>query len=666
MFYNKKRSIFAHSTKTKIILIMKKILLFIAALIFCGTTQAQEYHWTYDYHQWENACPMIAVVYLNGEVLASGNYEVAAFVGDEVRGTEYLLEVDPTFYPGVYFAWYGISFTDNNETVTFKLYDHATGTEYTNCSSTLLTNQNGYGEEDDPFIIEFTEETPSNYGPEYPWTVIGGFENYMYIEAQIQINGVPVTNTNWEVGAFCGDECRGLGDADNWWISPVDQSNILEIVVGGSTGDVINFYLYDVTNQEVFHGVCNETLDWEDDDIGDMFDPYVINFTTSAAPTIPLTITGWSEYEGEWEDDNNRGGYHLIATPVDGLNPTEVVNMVNNSYDLYTFDQMGDGEGNEWINCKPLTSDFKLSMGTGYLYATKETVTLEFTGEPMTDDYEVTLTKGESENWQGWNLVGNSFTQAINVERPFYKMNERGDGFVTSNNGGEVNAMEGFFVEASVDGEVMTFSLATGIKDKPALAVTLRSGNQDVDNAIVNFEQSLQLHKLQFRQGSSQIYITMDDQDYAVVNAESMGELPISFKAEKSGSYTLSFNAEGVSFSYLHLIDNMTGADVNLLNTSNYSFDASTSDYASRFLLVFSTSCSINGDNFSFVNGSGNLCIFGIEGEATLQVFDAMGRMLSSEQFSGSYEKQLNAAPGVYMLRLTNGNNVKVQKMVVR
>ena len=68
---------------------------------------------------------------------------------------------------------------------------------------------------------------------------------------------------------------------------------------------------------------------------------------------------------------------------------------------------------------------------------------------------------------------------------------------------------------------------------------------------------------------------------------------------------------------------------------------------------------------FGFINDSGSFYIFGIEGEATLQVIDVMGRILSSESFSGSYEKHLNVVPGVYTLRLINGNNVKVRKIVI-
>ena len=71
-------------------------------------------------------------------------------------------------------------------------------------------------------------------------------------------------------------------------------------------------------------------------------------------------------------------------------------------------------------------------------------------------------------------------------------------------------------------------------------------------------------------------------------------------------------------------------------------------------------------ETFGFINSLGNFCIFGIEGESILQVIDMHGRVLSSDTFSGSFNKKLNVASGVYVLRLINGNDVKVQKIVVR
>ena len=119
-----------------------------------------------------------------------------------------------------------------------------------------------------------------------------------------------------------------------------------------------------------------------------------------------------------------------------------------------------------------------------------------------------------------------------------------------------------------------------------------------------------------------------------------------------------------MSFAYLHLIDNLTGAEIDLLETPSYSFEAKTTDYASRFKLVFATGNNSNDDDFAFFsNGS---FVINNEGNAELQVIDIMGRIVKSESINGCANVSVNGAAGVYMLRLVNGDNVKVQKVVVK
>ena len=102
-------------------------------------------------------------------------------------------------------------------------------------------------------------------------------------------------------------------------------------------------------------------------------------------------------------------------------------------------------------------------------------------------------------------------------------------------------------------------------------------------------------------------------------------------------------------------------------HAASYTFTAKTTDYASRFRLVFSGQAdgpSAAPQTFAYYNGSE----WGVsnQGRATLQVVDVMGRVLSSEQIDGNAEVGINQPAGVYMLRLVNGDNVKVQKVVVR
>ena len=88
-----------------------------------------------------------------------------------------------------------------------------------------------------------------------------------------------------------------------------------------------------------------------------------------------------------------------------------------------------------------------------------------------------------------------------------------------------------------------------------------------------------------------------------------------------------------------------------------------TNDDTNRFKLVFALGTTGIEESFAFFN-NGNLVISN-EGNATLQVVDVMGRILKSENINGSASVKVDAALGVYMIRLTNGSNVKVQKVVV-
>ena len=165
-------------------------------------------------------------------------------------------------------------------------------------------------------------------------------------------------------------------------------------------------------------------------------------------------------------------------------------------------------------------------------------------------------------------------------------------------------------------------------------------------------------------------------------------EIPVNFKAKKNGEYTITVNPEDVEMAYLHLIDNMTGADIDLLSAgdcgsspamttvgTSYTFTAKTSDYASRFKLVFraqevgpSTGSGTEGSEtdeaFAYIN-NGNIVITDADGNATLQVIDMMGRVLSSEDAKHCVSTAGMPA-GAYVLRLIDGKNVKTQKIVIQ
>lgn len=117
-------------------------------------------------------------------------------------------------------------------------------------------------------------------------------------------------------------------------------------------------------------------------------------------------------------------------------------------------------------------------------------------------------------------------------------------------------------------------------------------------------------------------------------------------------------------FDYLHLVDNLTGADIDLLETPSYTFTSKPNDYASRFKLVFDAQqigSENNQDGFAFVS-NGDLIV---NGTGTLQVIDVNGRVISSNTVSNHCSIN-GMTSGVYVLRLVNNDNVKIQKIVIK
>ena len=380
--------------------------------------------------------------------------------------------------------------------------------------------------------------------------------------------------------------------------------------------------------------------------------------TNEVTLTMNLNILGYTA--------KSKNGYRLIASPIDPSVTVLSTGLNTGDFDLYYFDQAYDTE--EWRNFEePTTGGYDLVLGKGYLYAnTAASTPVSFSGstKPTNENVSIPLGYTDGKPFAGWNLIGNPYTCNAYINKDFYRLNSNGDDVEPTTTSGVIAPMEAVFVKATAASETCIFT-TTSAKSTPSLNITVNQGSDKVDNAILCFDNGNSLEKFQFNPNHTKVYMPVDGKDYAVVSAEDEGEMPVNFKAEENGTYTLSFNSEDTEFRYLHLIDNMTGNDVDLLATPSYSFNARNTDYASRFKLVFAKGNNDSDSNFGFIS-DGNLMILGIDGVATLQVIDVTGRILSSETFSGSYSKAINAANGVYMIRLIQGENVRTQKIVVK
>ena len=340
--------------------------------------------------------------------------------------------------------------------------------------------------------------------------------------------------------------------------------------------------------------------------------------------------------------DGNDGKWCFISSPLAGVTSTsDVSSMTDNTFDLFRFNQNADME---WENWKTSGSHyhFGLESGRGYLYANNNDVILIFTGVPYSGNGHVSLVRAANVNLSGWNLIGNPFGVATTIgSRPFYRMNAAGNG------------------------EQVTFTSSKETADYDRIVLNLNNDEETIDRVIISIGDGGILPKYTMNDGSTKVYISQQGVDYAVVNSGHSDMLPVAFKTEQTGIYTLSTDVDKTKLEYLHLIDNLTGEDVDMLVEDKYSFIASPRDNENRFVVKFryNANNSITSDEIFVYQNDSELIV---NGEGELQIFDVMGRFVASYEINGN--KRIDSeqfSDAVYIFRLI-GNDVKTQKIVVK
>lgn len=355
-------------------------------------------------------------------------------------------------------------------------------------------------------------------------------------------------------------------------------------------------------------------------------------------------------------------------------------------------------------------NETELVKGKGYLLATKEETYLQCNGTLNSGEVSIALDYTEDNHpvYRGCNLLGNPYQSYLNFDETglgsYAILDEDLGGYVAytkgasrnayptlSKEGGEITAPgkyihmhQGFFVVASASGQGVTFtpSMCTNLADgsfrgeeQPAyplvnLAVTEADGSREFVTIELDRPDNGGAVKMKgLRNGSSLIYTHVDGEDYSIAFMPvGTTTAAVRFETLDEGTFTMNWNTQNGAFSYLHLIDNKTGMDIDCLASGEYRFKASPEDYASRFKLVFSYTgveeAEAEAEDFAFLmNG-----ILVINGEGTADIFDLTGRLVSSTRLTGSQNTLSLPAltQGLYMIRLSNGNGSKVQKIVIK
>ena len=130
------------------------------------------------------------------------------------------------------------------------------------------------------------------------------YEDNMTLTGIVRIDGVVQQTTALELGAFCGEECRGAARLAYF---PPTQHFVVQMAVFGESGDEIAFKLYDHDWGEELELISLDMLIFMSDGYGSLANPYLFNFyseypgphliTVLADPVGYGTVTGGGSYD---------------------------------------------------------------------------------------------------------------------------------------------------------------------------------------------------------------------------------------------------------------------------------------------------------------------------------------------------------------------------------
>ncbi len=371
----------------------------------------------------------------------------------------------------------------------------------------------------------------------------------------------------------------------------------------------------------------------------------------------------------------------LVSSPVvEDVIPTIENGFITDpetGYALFTY----DAQNREFVSFKD--APFALVNGISYLYANALDTILQFDGTARGSAEPVAVPLSyyaSNSTLAGCNFVGNPLACNAFVDRSYYLINDDFDAIIAipHSRNTALPPCQGIILNALGTGDVVQFQrepdhfTAVGGGYLEITSAKASEPTKVLDQAILSYNVGDDLGKFFFFRDTPVVYFTKDSKDLTILSVDSVDVQSLKFDAGENGSYTLHFELKNLNPEYLHLIDNMTGANIDLLTTPQYTFNAKTTDYASRFKLIFDPHYGVGEDGPSTGSGTfayytnGEIVINDVETchGASLQIIDLTGRVIMKRDAMNRVSTN-DWAKGVYVLRLTTAHGVRTQKMVI-
>jgi len=244
-------------------------------MLFCSTMFGQHFATprAYQYNM-----TVLGTISINGEEQKRSDIEIAAYCGDELRGTATPFHVDlgtDEIYP--FLLTIG-SNLNSSEEIRFKLRDLTSGKEY-GSEYTLIFKKDGIiGSEENPQNIDFTPM----YWDENDVVI---YESTMNVFAFININDQLQDRADLEIAAFCGDELRDIA-RPVFATKPQRYVTVFTIQGNEEANQTITFKLYDHsgnTPESLMPLESDYTVDFEVNGVIGRENPITLNFACPIA-----------------------------------------------------------------------------------------------------------------------------------------------------------------------------------------------------------------------------------------------------------------------------------------------------------------------------------------------------------------------------------------------
>ena len=516
--------------------------------------------------------------------------------------------------------------------------------------------------------------------------VTDGIYTYNIYDGETKLNDEPISDTTYTLGLdnLANNTVHNYTVKTNYYKGESDASNMVSFAVGNASLASLEMA---ANNKMTVTSGSTLTV------TGELINNNTSNFVIEdGAQLIHNTEGVKATVKKDIAPASNGNGWNFIASPVvENITPSETNGLLNgeigngnNTYDLYYYEEPAQ----YWRNYESHSDGFTIEHSKGYLYANGDGTTLQFEGTLTPSENSVTLDNlsHTATELNGFNLVGNPFVCNATVNTDCFVI-DSDNNIILAESNRQIAPCESVFVKAdNNNGYQVVFTKADNArsnKSSNCIDLVVTQGRSTLDRARVRFGEGTNLEKFTIdRDNNTQLSFWQDGEEYAVAYVDGIGEMPINFKAASDGTHTLSMEPNSLDLEYLHLIDNVTGADIDLLHPEtfiagedpqsavpSYTFTAKTMDYASRFKLVFlagKAACEPDAP-FAFISNGEIRLLVETTPETSLQIVDMLGRIVVScrGDVSGNVSTEGMTA-GVYVLRLINGDEVKTQKIVVR